>query len=771
MSSVSLFIVSLLTNLFSQGENYYHNPLHEYKINESMSIDYIKSYESNLENVESNLENVEPNLRFSTGFDSKYIIDTIEDTHHNETICELACNVEDRCMGFMMYYNDSDICNCNLLSNISSIAYTNIESKSFKKIIIHHSPLDEFVIFGIVLSPEIDIKNITVYIDLNLNGLLDPGEPFNHTYEDYFFDFYGLDKGSYSIRMIEPDGCYQLFPGYMGYERYYEGDGYIDYVTYFSDGGNRYHHGVQGGIIDLDENILAELDFILGDNESTYLSFYDNYSIIVTITDEVIVDNPGDDIFIDIYGNSLVNANVSVSNDGLNFIYLGILNDTNTNYDLEDINFTIPVRFIRLNFFCNMTTQLAMGNKMVPRNIVKIYGIDDIYYSPPFAYYIDSDLYFAFFIYECGHYFSCETYCYYKINNTIGSCEFGCSLFNTTKNCDCLSYYENNTQNGFNIPNYNINHCQEGCAYEMGKYVYPNYTVFNKAVGLESDTIWNNVNCNTCFDEIINNCTYEDSCQAVSLNNKDISTQYSFRHFFKENSYFLAKNSILDGESISYLTTTQTTSKTTSPTTSKTTSKTTSPTTSQTTSKTTSQTTSKTTSKTTSPTTSATTSPTTSATTSETTSATTSPTTSATTSETTSATTSPTTSATTSPTTSATTSETILINNEKSSGMSTDIMITIICILTVFVIGLIFYLIINSRKKNKDKIKYSRPTPSYDNPLYQTDPNNRALIYSDMPDNPTISLQPNDENDENEEDYLDVKPSPVRDFLNEDTEL
>ena len=69
------------------------------------------------------------------------------------------------------------------------------------------------------------------------------------------------------------DGCYQVYPGYLGYERYYEGDGYVDYVTYFSDGGNPDHHGLQGGMVG-EEDIEVSLDFILGDNYSTYLSFY-----------------------------------------------------------------------------------------------------------------------------------------------------------------------------------------------------------------------------------------------------------------------------------------------------------------------------------------------------------------------------------------------------------------------------------------------------------------------------------------------------------------
>ena len=279
---------------------------------------------------------------------------------------------------------------------------------SYKRIEIHHPPIDEFVIMGIAISPQSDIRNVTVFIDLNLNGVFDPGEPYNYTYEEYYFDFYGLPEGSYSIRMINPDGCYQVYPGYLGYDRYYIGDGYVDYVTYFSDGGNKNYHGIYGGIVDSEQDINPSLDFILGDNSSTYLSFYDNYSIILSITNEVIVDMPGNDIYIQDLGNATVDAHVSVSNDGLEYTFLGILNNTVRSFDLDSINYDIPVRFIRLHFFGHQ-------EEIVSRNITGIYGKDNTYYSIPFSYYYDSDSYEPLFVYDCSHYFECDTYCNYNV--------------------------------------------------------------------------------------------------------------------------------------------------------------------------------------------------------------------------------------------------------------------------------------------------------------------------------------------------------------------
>ena len=178
-----MFLATFLTSLLGQTDIYTHNPIHEYKINDSLSYDYILSYESNMNDGS-------PNLRFSTGFQEEYIINTIEDTNHNETICELACNDEALCQGFITYHNEFNNCNCNLLSNLGEMASADGMTMSYKRIEIHHPPIDEFVIMGIAISPQSDIRNVTVFIDLNLNGVFDPGEPYNYTYEEYYFDFY-----------------------------------------------------------------------------------------------------------------------------------------------------------------------------------------------------------------------------------------------------------------------------------------------------------------------------------------------------------------------------------------------------------------------------------------------------------------------------------------------------------------------------------------------------------------------------------------------------
>ena len=124
-----MFLLSVLSRLLVESETYLHNPVHQYEINNSLSIDYIQVYESNLGN---NM----PNLGFSTAFNEEYIINTTEAVNHNETFCELSCNSFNNCMGYFMFHNGSSY--CNLLSNLGQAEYQDIYSHSFKKIAFHH---------------------------------------------------------------------------------------------------------------------------------------------------------------------------------------------------------------------------------------------------------------------------------------------------------------------------------------------------------------------------------------------------------------------------------------------------------------------------------------------------------------------------------------------------------------------------------------------------------------------------------------------------------
>ena len=119
-------ISSLFISLISISNNYVHNPIHEHTINSSLSIDYFQECES-IEGVN------QLNSVFLNGFNSDFIIDNFEG---NQSQCELSCNFNDNCRGYVWYQNESEW--CNTLTNISGVGQTNLTSQSYQKVLFHH---------------------------------------------------------------------------------------------------------------------------------------------------------------------------------------------------------------------------------------------------------------------------------------------------------------------------------------------------------------------------------------------------------------------------------------------------------------------------------------------------------------------------------------------------------------------------------------------------------------------------------------------------------
>ena len=199
-------------------------------------------------------------------------------------------------------------------------------------------------------------------------------------------------------------------------------DGYVDHVLYYNDGGHLDHPGINGGIIGNNISNLSNVDFsfIQGSNSSTYLSFYDSNSIILSLSDEYIINMEGDDVFVDTYGNSSINGNVSVSFDGKNYYFLGELNDNKKSFDLDDIEYEKPVKYVRIIFHCDMSKH---HKDMPPRNIISIYGYDNPFYSPSFSSYVSPVELTPIFVYDCESYYSCGIYCHFLVNQkkSLGS--------------------------------------------------------------------------------------------------------------------------------------------------------------------------------------------------------------------------------------------------------------------------------------------------------------------------------------------------------------
>lgn len=130
-------------------------------------------------------------------------------------------------------------------------------------------------------------------------------------------------------------------------------------------GGNRFY---------LKDTSIYRLNYIdpkvvLGNNYY-YVSLPKGSYITVQFTDNLIVDTPGqNDIFIDELGRSGDQAAIHVSNDGVNYEFLGIVNSGTTNaLDLAAINFKGIVSHIRV-------FGLDLNGGSPGFDVVRVYGL------------------------------------------------------------------------------------------------------------------------------------------------------------------------------------------------------------------------------------------------------------------------------------------------------------------------------------------------------------------------------------------------------------
>ena len=122
--------------------------------------------------------------------------------------------------------------------------------------------------------------------------------------------------------------------------------------------------------------------------------------MILSLTDQVVIS------FFNIYGNTSLLGNVSVSREGREFTYVGVLSDNVTEFD---INETTPVKFVKIDFFSTSSDDR-------PRNIISIRSEGRVYYDPPFSYYVSAPERSVIFINDCTYYYRCTTYCDFHVN-------------------------------------------------------------------------------------------------------------------------------------------------------------------------------------------------------------------------------------------------------------------------------------------------------------------------------------------------------------------
>ncbi len=134
--------------------------------------------------------------------------------------------------------------------------------------------------------------------------------------------------------------------------------GYADVVLDFYDSGAGPVSGPYGGTWNGSTGtfpISVSTDVVIGDDPgypgdfADFLSLATGSFVTVGFTDETIIDGVGDDIFITEVGASGESADVFVSSDLFNFVFLGtIFDNITTALDLADIGFTDAVQAIKI---------------------------------------------------------------------------------------------------------------------------------------------------------------------------------------------------------------------------------------------------------------------------------------------------------------------------------------------------------------------------------------------------------------------------------------
>lgn len=126
-------------------------------------------------------------------------------------------------------------------------------------------------------------------------------------------------------------------------------DAYADTLidSYYS-GANSNFNSFYGGTLSK-YPVYVDPEVVLGNNE-TFLSLPTGSYVTVGFLDNTIIDAVDqDDIFIEEIGSSNENAEIYISSNLIDFIFIGIANDGGiTSFDLADIGFTEPVKAITI---------------------------------------------------------------------------------------------------------------------------------------------------------------------------------------------------------------------------------------------------------------------------------------------------------------------------------------------------------------------------------------------------------------------------------------
>jgi hypothetical protein len=128
--------------------------------------------------------------------------------------------------------------------------------------------------------------------------------------------------------------------------------GYADIVYDYYDSGAGPMAGPYGGTWPSPYPVPVTLDVVLGDDpgpELDFLSLPTGSYVTVGFLDEVVIDGPGDDLFIQEVGVAGERAEVYISANLVDYFFLGIAaDDVTTAFDLASIGFAGQVRAVQV---------------------------------------------------------------------------------------------------------------------------------------------------------------------------------------------------------------------------------------------------------------------------------------------------------------------------------------------------------------------------------------------------------------------------------------
>ena len=533
--------------------------------------------------------------RFITAYDKNYYVFKIDERDSNLTKkvdeCLSKCYEYDNCNGVFFGLNKNNYFKrCIGLSYLGRLGGTNTYSLSYVKIRTHNFLNHSHFISGRIHN-NLELGNVeNVYLDVNLNHKYDHNEPLLIPDVDGYYEFSNLQSNYYSVNQYLPHSCIQIKPSFNSQNFDFKYNGYPNNIVKYYDSGLGIMSGELGGYLHgANINELENLDgkaikdiviniepYMIVNNNSEYTVFIPEQSYIDFAFSYHYLKNVSISVNYLYNVNSDDYASIFVSQDNVNYEYLGDIKSQNDTLLLNNTDFL--VQFIRIKG--QSSNGLTRGFPFV-----SLYVNSTVEYKSEFSQLVQfgSDKDYSTnidFFNNCGFQLECNNFCKHiygnKTNYELVSCYNGCELFTNTQSCNCNNYTP----------------CYHGCYYNFEQFISPNYSLhhnnYTKYYKYYNDIL----ECYTssCLLDALTNCNNNINCKLILYNGLQTYYfyDYHFNHTFNKNLpeqfEFLVKNmylfekNVIDDVSTTLISTT-TTSTTTSTTTTSTTSTTTTSTT------------------------------------------------------------------------------------------------------------------------------------------------------------------------------------------------